>query len=420
MKSNQSFMQRLLFLAFTLVWFASANAVTEFTAKNEDGVAIRYQTMSSNSALVLSWAYSGHVRIPATVDYEGQEYVVSGLQDMCFFKCESLTSVSIPQTITSIPNMTFQGCVSLETVELPETIISIGHDAFNGCNHLTNFDITHSVKTISNNAFLGCTALKRVSIPKSVLSIESFAFGECYSLETIVTEIEEPFALSSSVFYLLPKNAVLYVPYGTKEKYQNTHGWDCFKEIIEMESVLDGLEIQLDKSLQTFTASQALDFSNVGGPQAYIASGFNPTTGEVWMSRVESVPANTGILLMGNAGNAYKVPFAETDFVYSNLLVGALNDMEITNGFVLKDGVFRAVEGSAIVQGGEAYLNIPYDVGKKQLKLKFTDTLNEISDIQSAFRAQDNVWYNLQGVRLQHKPAQRGVYLHQGRKVLVK
>lgn len=236
MKSKKSFFLRSLLIFIGIAYSASIYAVTVFTAKNEDGVTIRYQTMSSNQALVLSGgAYSGHVKIPATVVHEEQEYVVSALSSSCFKDCSSLTSVSIPETIGSISDYAFNGCVSLTIAELPETITSIGNDAFSGCNHLTNFDIPNSVKTIGVYAFYGCTALKRVSIPKSVRSIGGFAFGNCSSLETIITEVEEPFELSS-VFGLISDNATLYVPYGTKEAYQKTEGWNVFENIEEMEN----------------------------------------------------------------------------------------------------------------------------------------------------------------------------------------
>lgn len=174
-----------------------------------------------------------------------------------------------------------------------------------------------------------------------------------------------------------------------------------------------------DATMQTFCSVNALDFTGVEGLTAYIASGFSAETGEVIMAKVEKVPARTGLLLVSNEANkSYEVPFAETDFVYSNLLVGVTEDSEITDGYVLTDGLFAAVEGSTTVKGGEAYLKIPA-THKKQLKIRFTDTLNGVEDVKLA-DDDKAAWFTISGTRLNHQPTQRGIYLNNGRKVLVK
>ena len=176
-----------------------------------------------------------------------------------------------------------------------------------------------------------------------------------------------------------------------------------------------------DNSMRTFCSTEALDFSNIEGLSAYIASGFSATTGEVIMAKVENVPAQTGLLLVGVPNATYEVPFTETDFVYSNLLVGVTENTNITSVYVFNDESwqFNAVEGSETITAGGAYLNIPVKGEAKPLRMAFTDTTTGISEINDFSGIQDT-WHTLQGVRLNGKPNQGGIYIHNGRKVLVK
>lgn len=181
--------------------------------------------------------------------------------------------------------------------------------------------------------------------------------------------------------------------------------------------------ITLDDSVQSFCSNEDLDFTEVEGLKAYIATGFNPSNSEVVMLRVLNVPAETGLILKGTVGNTYEVPFVETDFVYSNLLVGILEETVVSNGYVLKEGQFIPVNDNEVIQANKAYLKLPYSLNQP-LKIRFVDDEEGlVSDgIINAkdLSANKDVWYTLQGVRLNEKPVMKGLYLNQGRKVYVK
>ena len=247
-------------------------------------------------------------------------------------------------------------------------------------------------------------------MPGSVTAIGEDAFYQCKKLTKVISKIREPFKISSDVFSYIPNSAVLYVPVGTKEAYKSVGGWGSFADIIEIE-----LCEFADNSIRTFCSAEALDFSDVDGLNAYIASGFNAETGDVIMSKVEKVPAKTGLLLMGEAGNSYKISISETDYIYSNLLVGVLEDKQIETGFIFNGDLFEAIRETQTVKAGEAYLDIAIG-NAKQLNLRFTDT----DGIESVQSSDISPWHTLQGIRLNAKPDHKGIYLHNGRKVLVK
>ena len=88
----------------------------------------------------------------------------------------TLTSISLPSTLTTIGDEAFSG-TGITTITLPNSLVSIGANAFSGCTSLNSLAIPASVTTIGEEAFYGCTNLKAVTIPKTVTSIGADAFG---------------------------------------------------------------------------------------------------------------------------------------------------------------------------------------------------------------------------------------------------
>lgn len=79
-----------------------------------------------------------------------------------FMNCSSLTSVIIPDSVTSIGNGAFYGCSSLTNVTIPDSVVSIGLEAFNGCNSLKSVTIPDSVKIIGSQSFKNCSLFSDV------------------------------------------------------------------------------------------------------------------------------------------------------------------------------------------------------------------------------------------------------------------
>ena len=169
---------------------------------------------------------STSVTIPSTFK---QEPVVA-IANYCFANCQSLTSITIPDSVTSIGDSAFKGCTSLTKVNvtsiekwllisfsnvssnplfyahnmylndelvaeivIPNSLTSIGQYAFDGCTSLTNITIPDSVTSIGDSAFEGCTSLTSITIPDSVTSIGYCAFCGC----TRLTNITLPDSLTS-------------------------------------------------------------------------------------------------------------------------------------------------------------------------------------------------------------------------------
>ena len=110
---------------------------------------------------------------------------VTSIGQSAFWSCSSLTDVTIPNSVTSIEICTFSSCTSLTHVTIPNSVTSIGVLAFEYCKSLTSVTIPNSVTSIGVLAFKGCTSLKSVTIPNSVTSIEYYAFEDCSSLTRV-------------------------------------------------------------------------------------------------------------------------------------------------------------------------------------------------------------------------------------------
>ena len=106
---------------------------------------------------------------------------ITSIGDLAFYEC-GLTSVTIPSGITKIGASTFQSCPSLTTVTLPASLTTIEQSAFVRCYKLRNLTIPASVTTLGSSAFSQCTSLTSIKIPASVASVGNNAFGSCSSL----------------------------------------------------------------------------------------------------------------------------------------------------------------------------------------------------------------------------------------------
>ena len=102
-----------------------------------------------------------------------------------FNGCTALTEIALPSGVTEIQWYAFYGCTALTEITLPSGVTKIWENTFGGCTALTELAIPSGVTEIQWAAFSGCKALKRISIPAAVTAIEKYAFDGCKALSDV-------------------------------------------------------------------------------------------------------------------------------------------------------------------------------------------------------------------------------------------
>ena len=102
--------------------------------------------------------YDDYKDVPASL----KEVIITNaksIENYAFYMCTGITSIEIPNSVTSIGEYAFYNCTSLTSIEIPNSVISIGEYAFSKCTGITSIEIPNSVTYIGPRAFMGCTNL---------------------------------------------------------------------------------------------------------------------------------------------------------------------------------------------------------------------------------------------------------------------
>ncbi len=111
---------------------------------------------------------------------------VTSIEDYAFNKCSSLTDISIPKGVKSIGTYAFNGCTLVEKIDISATDIeTLGTYAFAGCATITSMTIPKKITTIPSNLFDGCSSLKSVKFLGDVTEIATKGFAGCSALEKV-------------------------------------------------------------------------------------------------------------------------------------------------------------------------------------------------------------------------------------------
>ncbi len=198
---------RRICLAGIVVMFAFLAKAHDFEAggiyynfKSADGSTVEV-TYRGSSSSEYAGEYSGNITIPASVEYEGLTYAVTGIGNDAMKDCTGLKNLTISEGVTTIGNASFYGCDGLKSLTIPSSVTSIGDYAFCGCIELTSLTIPDGMTSIGYYAFAGCDGLTSLTIPSSVTSIGDYAFLNCCLAVIMINDGTENLEFGSSVFY---------------------------------------------------------------------------------------------------------------------------------------------------------------------------------------------------------------------------
>lgn len=449
---------------------------------------------SSNLQAIGRYSFSGCSRL-SSIDIPNS---VTLINDCAFDGCSSLSSLNIPKSVLSIGITAFRGCSGLNsiTVEegnpnydsrnqcnaiihsigdytllitgckntiIPKGITSLGESAFSGC-PLKTITIPNDVKGIQTSIFSDCKDLTSVTIGSGVEYISSYAFAGCTNLKEVLSQIAEPFETSENCWQNVNTAEIpLYVPKGTKSLYQQTSGWNLFKNIIERglspvdqdETInyaenpdinsgtdlngtviddiyyhipnVDGGYQEADGSITILTPSADSQVEKIAGKDVFDASVSGNITGIILM-----IPAGNGsITIKGETLGAMTLKVKVGDSAVATVQLNGKQEITIPYNVSTASYVYiyagqaanQARRASKVSSAGDALKIYGIALNKSTTGIEAIDNGKLTSD-NAVSRLQNGI-YTLTGMKLSDDAAdlmtlKQGIYIVNGQKVAVK
>ena len=382
---------------------------------------------------------------------------ITSLSTDCFQFCSSLESVEIPSSVTSFGEYCFYGCSKLESIDIPSSVTSLGEGCFMQCSYLEKVVIPSSITSLSTNCFSGCSGLKNIEIPSSVTLLAGGCFLGCSSLESIIipSSVEEMGGLIfwqcnllKSVYFKgkLPKYLTTYCnaptdcsfyvprPYlqeyidAIGSKYSSIYPWDGGVVIVRAKSYS---RVYGDENpvFELDLGGSSLE----GVPELLCTANATSPVGTYTIEVRKGTIKNEDVLFENGSLTITKAPLTISVGNYTKKQGDAMPTFKASyTGFkngedesvLIKQPVFETTATAESAPGEYPITVYGVEADNYEVKSYIAGTLTVeegVTDISHIEQLCDKAaWYTLQGVKLSDKPSMPGVYIHQGRKVIVR
>jgi hypothetical protein len=172
-----------------------------------------------------------------SITFQGR---INEITDAMFLDCHNLSSVNIPNGVTSIGHYAFGRCFNLQTVHIPDGVTFIGDFAFFRTNNLQTFNLPNSVTFIGQEAFLDARKLTSVTIPNSITQLGGRVFKQTgLTSITVPGNVKEiPFSMCSFCYNLTSVTICEGVKFISDAAFQD--GWAL--ETVSLPASLDSID----------------------------------------------------------------------------------------------------------------------------------------------------------------------------------
>ena len=176
----------------------------------------------------------------------------------------------IPNSVTSIGDGAFSYCSALTSIEIPNSVTSIEKYAFLACEALASVEIPNSVTSIGDGAFSYCFALTSVEIPNSVASIGNEAFYYCEDLISITFKGSTPPTFGNDVFKYVNNSISIYVPANSGDAYKSALEGFGLSNIKEPIFLNDNKLYSQNSQIDDIDVSYTRNFTNTNWQAIYL------------------------------------------------------------------------------------------------------------------------------------------------------
>ena len=176
--------------------------------------------------------------------------IPNGIQTIgsdAFYYCENLQTVNIGEGLKTIAESTFTYC-PISTIQLPQTLTTIERYSFEYCKSLKTVNLPARLQTIGFEAFHDCTSLEEIRIPSGLQSIGDYAFSGCTSLKDIYTYTIEPVNINQNTFSSW-KTSTLHIPEAAKYNYYYNTQWSQFLALVPFDEDYEYFYLNRDFTL---------------------------------------------------------------------------------------------------------------------------------------------------------------------------
>ncbi len=177
------------------------------------------------------------ITIPATIRINGMTCKVTGIAANAFKNNKKLKSIKIGSNVTLIDSKAFYKCTSLTSVTIPNNVRRIGTSAFEGCTKLKKVTLGKKLTTIDKKAFYKCTALTSLTFPSKVKTLGVSAFEGCKKLKRMIFQGTRPRlkTVGANAFKNIDPKVYITFPKARKNTYTNIFNQRGVKKTAKLE-----------------------------------------------------------------------------------------------------------------------------------------------------------------------------------------
>ncbi|MEI7615951.1 MAG: leucine-rich repeat protein, partial [Actinomycetota bacterium] len=266
-------------------------------------------------------------------------------------------------SLATIGSSAFQNCSSLTSITIPNTVTSIAGSAFCGCTNLDSviFESSSSLATIGSSAFENCKDLTVITIPSEVTIISSYAFSGCIALATVTFKGTTAPTFGSGSFLNLKSGAIAYVPagsIGTGKYDHNAYPFIINSPLTLTESAADSTGSGTSRPLTPDEwVNLNLDMGQLVNHHGATSTGF---LGMLYDNSMLRIPDSSGLIYWNEklTLQIYGANFVTEHFLFSDEIgakVAAMSSVEYVN--FLYSTLFARVPDADGYNNWLSYLN---------------------------------------------------------------